>query len=138
MSKKLEGKVAVITGGNSGLGYMINLARQEFDTATIFAAIIVIIAFVHGMDRYVLGPLQVRVDEEVTGPQRLEVDGDHHARQRRHGQAQLRAPARQRRHADAEQHGDPEDHERHGARRAAHGESSGRTLGRGLDRRTER
>ena len=49
---------AELFGGNSGLGYMINLARQEFDTATIFAAIILIIAFVHGMDRYVLGPLQ--------------------------------------------------------------------------------
>ena len=46
---------AELFGGNSGLGYMINLARQEFDTATIFAAIILIIAFVHGMDRYVLG-----------------------------------------------------------------------------------
>ena len=45
---------AELFGGNSGLGYMINMARQEFDTATIFAAIILIIAFVHGMDQYVL------------------------------------------------------------------------------------
>lgn len=52
---------AELFGGNSGLGYMINLARQEFDTATIFAAIILIIAFVHGMDRYVLAPLQASV-----------------------------------------------------------------------------
>ena len=52
---------AELFGGNSGLGYMINLARQEFDTATIFAAIIIIIAFVHGMDHYVLGPLQAKV-----------------------------------------------------------------------------
>ncbi|HEY1361036.1 MAG TPA: ABC transporter permease subunit [Xanthobacteraceae bacterium] len=52
---------AELFGGNSGLGYMINLSRQEFDTATIFAAIIVIIAFVHGMDRHVLGPLQAGV-----------------------------------------------------------------------------
>ena len=42
---------AELFGGNSGLGYMINLSRQEFDTATIFAAIILIIAFVHGIDR---------------------------------------------------------------------------------------
>ena len=42
---------AELFGGNSGLGYMINLARQEFDTATIFAAIILIIAFVHGIDQ---------------------------------------------------------------------------------------
>jgi NitT/TauT family transport system permease protein/sulfonate transport system permease protein len=52
---------AELFGGNSGLGYMINLARQEFDTATIFAAIILIIAFVHSMDRYVLAPLQASV-----------------------------------------------------------------------------
>ena len=52
---------AELFGGNSGLGYMINLARQEFDTTTIFAAIILIIAFVYGMDRVVLGPLQARV-----------------------------------------------------------------------------
>jgi NitT/TauT family transport system permease protein/sulfonate transport system permease protein len=52
---------AELFGGNSGLGYMINLARQEFDTTTIFAAIILIIAFVHGMDRYVLAPLQAKV-----------------------------------------------------------------------------
>jgi NitT/TauT family transport system permease protein len=52
---------AELFGGNAGLGYMINLARQEFDTATIFAVIIIIIAFVHGMDHYVLGPLQAKV-----------------------------------------------------------------------------
>jgi len=58
---------AELFGGNNGLGYMINLARQEFDTATIFAAIIVIIAFVHGMDRYVLGPLQANVSRHYAG-----------------------------------------------------------------------
>ena len=52
---------AELFGGNSGLGYMINLSRQEFDTTTIFAAIILIIAFVHCMDRYVLAPLQAGV-----------------------------------------------------------------------------
>jgi NitT/TauT family transport system permease protein len=52
---------AELFGGNSGLGYMINLSRQEFDTTTIFAAIILIIAFVHGMDHYVLAPLQASV-----------------------------------------------------------------------------
>jgi len=52
---------AELFGGNTGLGYMINLARQEFDTATIFAAIVLIIGFVHGMDRYVLAPLQASV-----------------------------------------------------------------------------
>lgn len=54
---------AELFGGNSGLGYMINMARQEFDTATIFAAIILIIAFVHSMDQYVLAPLQANVSQ---------------------------------------------------------------------------
>src|SRR3954464_10752249 len=58
---------AELFGGNSGLGYMINLARQEFDTTTIFAAIVLIIAFVHGMDRYVLGPLQQSVSRHYAG-----------------------------------------------------------------------
>jgi NitT/TauT family transport system permease protein len=58
---------AELFGGNSGLGYMINLARQEFDTATIFAAIIMIIAFVHGMDQYVLAPLQAKVSRHYAG-----------------------------------------------------------------------
>jgi len=58
---------AELFGGNSGLGYMINMARQEFDTATIFAAIILIIGFVHGMDQYVLGPLQARVSRHYAG-----------------------------------------------------------------------
>lgn len=49
---------AELFGGSSGLGYLINLARQEFDTATIIAAIVIIIAFVHGMDRLVFAPLQ--------------------------------------------------------------------------------
>lgn len=58
---------AELFGGNSGLGYMINLSRQEFDTATIFAAIILIIAIVYGTDRYVLGPLQARVSRHYAG-----------------------------------------------------------------------
>jgi NitT/TauT family transport system permease protein/sulfonate transport system permease protein len=58
---------AELFGGNSGLGYMINLSRQEFDTATIFAAIILIIAFVHCMDQYVLAPLQANVSRHYAG-----------------------------------------------------------------------
>jgi NitT/TauT family transport system permease protein len=58
---------AELFGGNSGLGYMINMARQEFDTETIFAAIIFIIAFVHGMDRFVLVPLQNSLSRHYAG-----------------------------------------------------------------------
>ena len=47
---------AELFGGNSGLGYMINLSRQEFDTATIFTAIIIIIAFVHSSGPPGAGP----------------------------------------------------------------------------------
>lgn len=49
---------AELFGGNEGLGYLINLARQEFDTATIFAVILLIVAAVYGADRWLLGPLQ--------------------------------------------------------------------------------
>jgi NitT/TauT family transport system permease protein/sulfonate transport system permease protein len=58
---------AELFGGNSGLGYMINLSRQEFDTTTIFAAIILIIAFVHCLDNYVLSPLQASVSRHYVG-----------------------------------------------------------------------
>jgi NitT/TauT family transport system permease protein len=58
---------AELFGGNSGLGYMINLSRQEFDTTTIFAAIILIIAFVHCMDKYLLAPLQTSVSRHYAG-----------------------------------------------------------------------
>lgn len=52
---------AELFGGNRGLGYMINLARQDYDTTTILAAIILIIAFVHGMDRLVFAPIQAHL-----------------------------------------------------------------------------
>lgn len=52
---------AELFGGSSGLGYLINLARQEFDTQTIFVSIILIIAFVYGMDRLVFQPIQSRL-----------------------------------------------------------------------------
>ena len=52
---------AELFGGNAGLGYLINLARQEFDTQTIFVSIILIIAFVYGTDRLVFGPIQAKL-----------------------------------------------------------------------------
>jgi NitT/TauT family transport system permease protein/sulfonate transport system permease protein len=51
---------AELFGGRSGLGYLFNLARQDFDMALILAVIAVIIAFVYGTDRFVLAPLQAR------------------------------------------------------------------------------
>ena len=55
---------AELFGGNSGFGYLINMARQEFDTATIFVAIILIIAFVYGSDRLIFEPLQARLAKQ--------------------------------------------------------------------------
>jgi NitT/TauT family transport system permease protein len=51
---------AELFGGRSGLGYLFNLARQNFDMALILAVIAVIVAFVYGADRFVLAPLQAR------------------------------------------------------------------------------
>jgi NitT/TauT family transport system permease protein/sulfonate transport system permease protein len=52
---------AELFGGNGGLGYLINVARQEINTALIFAAIALIVLFVHATDRYLLTPLQNHV-----------------------------------------------------------------------------
>ncbi len=45
-------------GGNSGLGYLMNIARQQFDAPTVFAIIVLIVVVVHGFDRLVLAPLE--------------------------------------------------------------------------------
>ncbi|MGE0311806.1 MAG: ABC transporter permease [Lautropia sp.] len=49
---------AELLGGSKGLGYVINMARQDFDTARIFVVIVLIIAFVHTVDRLVFAPIQ--------------------------------------------------------------------------------
>ena len=52
---------AELFGGNAGFGYLFNLARQEFDTTLILVVIVLIIAFVYAMDRFVFAPLQARL-----------------------------------------------------------------------------
>ena len=52
---------AELFGGSSGLGYLFNLARQDFDTPLLLAVIIIIIAFVYSTDRFVFAPLQTRL-----------------------------------------------------------------------------
>ena len=52
---------AELFGGSSGLGYLFNLARQDFDTPLVLAVIIIIIAFVFSTDRFVFAPLQSRL-----------------------------------------------------------------------------
>jgi NitT/TauT family transport system permease protein len=53
--------VVELVGGNAGLGFLMNVARTEFDTATVLAIIVLIIVIVHGLDKLVLEPLQRRV-----------------------------------------------------------------------------
>lgn len=53
---------AELFGGNRGAGYLLNAARQEFDTETIFAVIVFILLFVVVSERLVLGPIQRRLD----------------------------------------------------------------------------
>jgi len=55
---------AELFGGNGGLGYLVNVARQEINTAMIFAAIGLIVLFVHATDLYLLTPLQNHVFDQ--------------------------------------------------------------------------
>ena len=52
---------AELFGGRSGLGYLFNSARENFDMPLILVIVIVIIAFVYGTDRLVFSPLQARL-----------------------------------------------------------------------------
>lgn len=49
---------AELFGGSSGLGYLINLARQEYDTETIFTVILFIVLAVYLADRLLFQPLE--------------------------------------------------------------------------------
>ncbi|GGE23417.1 NitT/TauT family transport system permease protein/sulfonate transport system permease protein [Gemmobacter megaterium] len=49
---------AELFGGNAGVGYLLNSARQEFDTETIFAVICFIILFVYLSEVLVFSPIQ--------------------------------------------------------------------------------
>lgn len=52
---------AEIFAGRGGLGALINVARQRFDTEIIFAVILLLVAVVYGLDRLVLEPIQNRL-----------------------------------------------------------------------------
>ena len=49
---------AELFGGSRGLGYMINIARQDYDTATIFTVILFIVFAVYLADRVLFAPLE--------------------------------------------------------------------------------
>ncbi|WP_118134678.1 ABC transporter permease [Oceanicella sp. SM1341] len=53
---------AELFGGNAGVGYVLNIARQEFDTETIFAIIAFILLFVVLCEQLVFRPVQRRLD----------------------------------------------------------------------------
>jgi ABC-type nitrate/sulfonate/bicarbonate transport system permease component len=53
---------AELFGGDAGVGYMLNEARQEFDTETIFAIIAIILVFVALAETAVFRPAQRRLD----------------------------------------------------------------------------
>jgi NitT/TauT family transport system permease protein/sulfonate transport system permease protein len=59
---------AELFGGRSGLGYLFNTARQNFDMPLILVIVIVIIAFVYGTDRLVFAPLQGRLQRDNREP----------------------------------------------------------------------
>src|SRR5690606_27262951 len=52
--------IAEIFGTNRGLGYLMTLARSNFDSQLLFAAILVVIALVFAGDRFVFAPIQRR------------------------------------------------------------------------------
>lgn len=49
---------AELFGGSRGLGYLINLARQEYDTELIFTVILFIILAVYLADRFIFQPIE--------------------------------------------------------------------------------
>lgn len=52
---------AELFGGSNGVGYLLNLARQQFDTETIFAVIGFIILFVYTSEVLFFSPIQKRL-----------------------------------------------------------------------------
>lgn len=52
---------AELFGGNAGVGYLLNSARLEFDTETIFAVICFIILFVYLSEVVLFAPIQRRL-----------------------------------------------------------------------------
>lgn len=56
---------AELFGGNAGVGYVLNVARQEFDTETIFAIIVFILILVILSELLVFRPLQRALDRRL-------------------------------------------------------------------------
>jgi NitT/TauT family transport system permease protein len=56
---------AELFGGNAGVGYLLNVARQEFDTESIFAIIALIFAFVLASEVLFFRPIQLRLQRRL-------------------------------------------------------------------------
>lgn len=52
---------AELFGGNTGMGYLLNLARTNFDTPLILVVIVIIVAFVYSTDRWIFVPIQANL-----------------------------------------------------------------------------
>src|SRR5690606_41386666 len=64
MSYGVSWKIALIAeifGTNRGLGYLMTLARSNFDSRMLFAAVLVVIVLVFAGDRFVFAPIQRRL-----------------------------------------------------------------------------
>lgn len=53
--------ITELFGGNSGLGYVVNIASQEVDTPLIFAVALFMVALFQLADRWMLEPVQRRL-----------------------------------------------------------------------------
>ncbi|MEO8856468.1 MAG: ABC transporter permease subunit [Burkholderiaceae bacterium] len=53
--------IAELFGGKRGLGFLLNVARQEFDGPTVFAVILVVVLVVFIADRWIFMPMQRRL-----------------------------------------------------------------------------
>lgn len=54
---------AELFGGNAGVGYILDVARQEFDTETVFAIIAFILLFVALVEAAIFRPVQRKLDQ---------------------------------------------------------------------------
>ncbi len=50
--------VAEIFGASTGLGYLLNNAREQFDSSTLYASILTLIIIVYAVDKLILQPLE--------------------------------------------------------------------------------
>jgi NitT/TauT family transport system ATP-binding protein len=58
------GLIAELFGSRAGLGYLLDLARQNLDTPLVFAVIIALVAMVMAMERLVFDPLERRAQRQ--------------------------------------------------------------------------